>query len=420
MRILQIVPRLPYPLTDGGKVGIFNITKHLALRGHKVTMLTFDQDRQQDIEPLHEICNVIPIHVKTDDSIVSGVLNLFSNVPYKISKYRSSKYQNALLKVLKSENYDVVHVDHLHMAYYGIMCKRIAKLPIVLREHNVESTIVERFVQIVKTPIFRSYLNAQLRRMRHYEAEQTAMFDMCCMITEEDRRRLYALNQSVRTCVIPGGIEASYFSNITSTAKIPHSICFFGSFAWIANRDGVEWFLDEIFPKILEWLPDVQFFLLGKDIPSKIGHLQKKNVFIRGFVPNLKEELSRYEISIAPIRIGGGIRLKILESFAMQIPVVTTSIGCEGIQAMDSKHLLTGDTSDEFAKQVVRLLGDKELRNRIIRNAYVLADEKYRWERIAEQFEDMYKEVISKKRHSSESEGSIDSENSKCTPTSVI
>jgi polysaccharide biosynthesis protein PslH len=394
MRILQLAPRLPYPLTDGGKVGIFNITKHLALRGHKITMVSFDQERQQDLGPLHEVCNLIPIRGKTDDSMIGGFLNLFSHVPYKISKYYSSKFQSSLMQLLQTENFDIVHVDHLHMAYYGILCKRMANLPIVLREHNVESTIVERFVQTITTPMIRCYLDAQLKRIRRYEAEQTGLFDMCCMITEEDRKRLHELNRSVKTCVIPGGVEAAYFSNVPVTSKVPRSICFFGSFSWIANKDGVLWFLENVFSKVLEKMPDATFYLIGKDIPTHIRAYQNDNVIVRGYASDLKQELSRYEITIAPIRIGGGIRLKILESFAMQIPVVATSIGCEGIQAKDSEHLLIGDTPDEFAGQVVRLLSDKELRSRIIHNAYALADEKYRWERVPEQFEKMYKEVI--------------------------
>ena len=314
--------------------------------------------------------------------------------PTKYQSTVSKKLEKVVIELLKSRSFDIVIVEQLHMAYYGLLCKRLAGIPIILREENVESINVERYVESKNIPIIRNYLRTQLKRIRRYEAEKTALFDICCMITEEDRKKLLTLNPTVQTCVITAGVEASYFSKMPSVVKVPHSICFFGSYAWPANKDGALWFLEKIFPKVLEQIPDAKFYLIGKDIPSDIKHYQNMNVIMRGFVSDLKQELSQYEITVAPIRVGSGIRLKILESFAMQVPVVTTSIGCEGIQAMDSEHLLIGDTADEFAKQVVRLLGDKELREVITSNAYALAEQKYRWEQIAEQFENMCKQLL--------------------------
>jgi polysaccharide biosynthesis protein PslH len=394
MRILQIASRLPYPLTDGGKVCLFNTMKYLALRGHKITLLTYENEQLGDLGPIKAVCDLKLVHKSTKDSLLGGLFNLFSDVPYKISKYISKKLELVLIELLKSESFDIVIVEQLHMAHYGILCKRLAHLPIILREENVESVNVERFVERINIPIISNYLRTQLKRIRRYEAEKTALFDMCCMITEEDRKKLHALNQTVRTCVITAGVEASYFSEMPSIIKVPHSICFFGSYAWPANKDGALWFLEEILPKVVDQVADATFYLIGKDIPAEIKRYQNRNVIMRGFASDLKKEISQYEITIAPIRIGSGIRLKILESFAMQVPVVTTTIGCEGIQATDSEHLLIGDTVDEFAAQVVRLLNDKELRDRITTNAYALADKKYRWEQIAEQFENMCKELL--------------------------
>jgi polysaccharide biosynthesis protein PslH len=394
MRILQIASRIPYPLTDGGQVCLFNTMKYLALRGHKITLLTYANEEIKDLEPILEVCDLKLIRKSTKDSLLKGFFNLFSDVPYKISKYISKELEMVLTELLKPISFDIVIIEQLHMAYYGLLCKRLTGLPIILREENVESVIVERYVETKDIPLIRNYLRTQLKRIRRYEAEKTALFDICCMITEEDRKKLQALNPLVQTCVIAAGVEASYFSKIPSVDKVPHSICFFGGYAWPANKDGVLWFLEKIFPRVLEQIPDAKFFLIGKDISTNIKHYRNKNVIVRGFVSDLKQELSQYVITIAPIRVGSGIRLKILESFAMQIPVVTTSIGCEGIQATDSEHLLIGDTVDEFAEQVVRLLSDKELRNRITMSAYALARQKYRWEQIAEQFENMCKEFL--------------------------
>jgi glycosyltransferase involved in cell wall biosynthesis len=377
-------------------VGIFNITKYLARRGHKITLLTYKEKTEENLSPLREVCNLIIVDKIPEDSLLEVGINLFSGLPYKMSKYRTKEFETALRTLLRKNNFDIMHVDHLHMAYYGVLSRLINGFPVVLRAHNVETVIVERYAQTTKNPIFKKYLHAQLQRLRQYEAKYSAQVDLCCMITEEDRKRMLALNPKAHTCVIPGGVDPLLFSMQDNDVKKRYSICFFGSFAWLPNRDGVEWFMKEVFPRVLSHNSEVVLYIIGRDIPPSIRRYQSKSIVIRGFVSDIRKELAQYETTIVPLRIGGGIRIKILESFAMKLPVVTTSIGYEGIEAQDAQHLLVGDTSEEFADRLIRLLDSEKLRREIAENAYLLADKKYRWEKIAGQFESAYEEVISK------------------------
>jgi glycosyltransferase involved in cell wall biosynthesis len=394
LKILFIATRIPSPLTDGGQICLFNTIKYLALRGHRITLLTYGSDRFSDLKPLHEVCDLRLVNKSTKDSLLGGFLNLFSDVPYKISKYISEDLCTELIRTLQSDRFDIVHVEQLHVAQYGQLCRQLSNLPIVLREENVESVIVERFVKNHDIPIIRAYLRNQLDRTRKYEARMAENFDLCCMITDVDRKKLEQLNGNAKTCVVTAGVDSSCFQEQLVVKRKPRSICFFGSLYWIPNRDGVLWFLKDIFPRILRRYPDVIFYIIGKDAPSYIKSYQGENVVIRGFIPDLQQELAQYEVTIVPIRIGGGIRIKILESFAMRIPIVTTSIGCEGIEGRHMEHLLIGNTPEEFADHVVKLLSDANLRHNIAQNAYVLADKKYRWEQIAGEFEKIYEETI--------------------------
>jgi len=394
LKILQLVPQVPYPLSVGGKVGIFNITKHLAMRGHRITMLAFDTDSPVETKPLEQYCELITVPHSNKNSSFRAFVNLFSKLPYNISKYQSPKFQSRLCQLLKERRFDIVHVDHLHMAQYGTFSKGKINMPIVLREHNVESVIMERFADLSSSFVVRRWLGVQLRRIRSFEAAQAARYDCCLVITEEDRKRLNTLAPSARAQVIPGGVEARYFKEPQRDTRLPVSVSFFGNFDWIPNRDAVLWFVQDIFPKIITKLPEATLYVIGKNIPPKIKALQSKNLIVRGFVPDLKEEAQKYQMTVVPLRVGGGIRLKILESFAMRVPVVSTSVGCEGISGNHNEHLLVGDTADEFAEHVVRLLEDEALRKRLVKKAYALAEKKYRWEDIAEQFEHIYVDVI--------------------------
>ncbi|MCI0708303.1 MAG: glycosyltransferase family 4 protein [Ignavibacteriae bacterium] len=390
MNILQLSPQVPYPLTDGGKVGIFNITKHLAKRGHQITMLALEQTRAEERKPLEDVCELVTVPHSNKNNVFAALKNLFSDMSYNIQKYVSPLYLDSLRNILASQTFDVVHVDHLHMSPYGVYCKQQFGLPIVLREHNVESAILERYAENNHTPVFRQWLDMQARRIRAFEAKMTAQFDMCCTITENDTLRLRQLNPNVKTHTIPAGVEERYFESPSVQDKLPSSIALVGNFAWLPNKDALMWFLSGIFPKIQQEQPDSVLHIIGKNIPPNVQQMNSRQIVIRGFVPDIKDELQRYELAVVPLRIGGGMRLKIVESFAMGVPVVSTSIGCEGILGKDNEHLLVADTEQQFASQVVRLLRNSPLRKKLAENAYRLAVSHYRWERIAEEFEKVY------------------------------
>lgn len=394
MDILQLTPQVPFPLSDGGKVGIFNITKHLALRGHRITMLALDRTPEIDPAPLKEYCNLIRISHSNKNSIGGVTRNLFSTLPYSIAKYKTDTYGRALKELLQAGSFDVVHADHLHMAQYADLCRSTSFLPIVLREHNVESIIVQRFARDVRLPVFRQWIAMQAKRMRVYEAELVRRFDACCAITAEDGRRLKELAPHANIRVVPAGVDESFFHAGKSGAPIPGSVAMFGSFDWHPNRKALEWFVRDIFPRIVANVPQATLYIFGKQIPRQFQTKGGKNVVVRGLVADVKEELRRYQVVVVPLRVGGGMRLKILESFALGVPVVSTAIGAEGIECRSGEHLLVADTAAEFAGEVVRLLRDAVLRERLAHNAFSLVNQYYRWDRIAEQFELVYIDAV--------------------------
>jgi polysaccharide biosynthesis protein PslH len=395
MNILQLAPRIPFPLSDGGKVAVYNITKHLSLRGHKVTLVAYNDRETNDLKELEKICDLRIVNKTTKDSIIGGLANIFSKLPYKISKYITKEFQLALEEIIKTKSFDIVHVEQLHMAYYGVLCKNKFKLPIVLRQQNVESMIVARFVDQIKIPVISWYLQRQFQRIYKYESSMIELFDKCCAITKIDESVLKEMNANTRSCVLHAGVDSKYFNHNNLFPKIINSICFFGSYGWIPNRDGIVWFIKNILPLILHQVPTATLYIIGKDIPKEIYRYENDHIVIRGYVPEIQQEIPKYEVAVVPLRIGGGVRIKILESFAMKIPVVSTKIGCEGIEVTDSENILIGDTSKAFAEQVIKLLIDKKLREHISNNAYSFVEQKYRWEVIAMQLEDIYKNIIS-------------------------
>jgi len=395
MRILQICPRVPYPLHDGGAIGMFNITKHLALRGHQIHMAAFGKEDSTSLEGLREHCE--PTLVKHDTSTrrIDAAANLFSKIPYTISKYHLEAMYRVLSEIVKQAAIEVVHVDLLHMATYGIFLKKNYNLPIILREHNFESTLMERFLRNQTNPALRWYAGNQYRKLRSYEPRIGAQFDRCVMITRDDEQRIRALSNQLQTVVIPAGVD---LPDDTDSREKPGSILFLASLDWPPNVDGFFWFYENVFPHILRAEPEIHLSILGKGDSPRLKQLVHPNIHFIGFVEDVVPYIKSAKICIVPLFAGGGMRIKILEMFAHRKCVVSTSIGSEGIDVQDECELLIADDPVEFAQKLLCAFRDRKLRQFLGNNARKLVENKYAWPQVGAAFEKVYDEVINTKK----------------------
>jgi len=393
MRILQLTPRIPYPPDDGGKIGIFGITKYLALRGHEITLLSIAPSQCSDLSGLRKYCKVETVVMNTANSYLGMLFNLFSKTPYTISKYHGKLVLNKLKDLLQRNRFDIVHVDHLHMAYYGKFIKEKFNLPVVLREHNVESTIWERHYRGISNPLVKAYARFQFRKLYKYESRIAENFDRCFMITEKDKERMQGMNPRVKACVIPAGVDTSYFHPMDVPIE-PYSIVSVASMDWLPNVEGILWFYTTIWPLVKKRIPQAKLYIVGKNPPTEVERLAGKDIIVTGFVRDVREYMVKAAVSIVPLRTGGGMRIKILNALAMGKAVVSTSVGCEGIDIENGKNIYIADTEEGFAERVIELLEDKSKREELGKEGLKLVREKYQWERIAERIEDEYNKIL--------------------------
>ena len=403
MRILQLTPRLPYPPDEGGRIGIFNLTKYLSFREHKITLLSVTANQveniQVDIQKLRKWCDVKVVYKNTKTKLWGLLLNLFFRIPYTISKYHSRKVKDAIREILSREKFDIVHIDSLHMAYYSRFINREFNLPIVLREHNVETTIMERFYKNQKSLFIKFYAYLQWKKLRRYEAKTCEVFDKCFMTTKEDEERIRKMNPGVKSCIIPVGVDLSYFYP-SKIKEEPFSLIFVGSMKWLPNIDGVLWFHSEVLPRIKEIFSEVKFYIVGHEPPMEVKELEKrdKNIIVTGFVEDVRPYVAKSSLYVVPLRIGGGMRLKILEAMAMEKPVVSTLIGVEGVEAANGKDIIIAANAENFAERIIKLLKNKDYRKIIGKNGRKLVEEKYKWESILEKLEEKYVEVVRRRK----------------------
>ena len=390
---------MPWPLTDGGAIGIFNITKSLAELGHRISLVTYPhEDAQRSEEGIRELSKYAAVHIvsKPLPPRREVLARTIFKGAYPIERRMMPEMFEHIRNVIRNERFDIAHLDHAHMGKYGLWIKKNFGLPIILREHNFEALIYERFAQTESNPSKRLIAKVHGKRLRKEETLFLNTFDAIAAITKEDAEIMRAVAPHAHIEVIPAGVDTDYFRP-SPIPEEPDTILWVGSLAWDPNYDAVRYFLEEIFPLILKRNSAVRFDIIGPK-SERIAHIAKRfgtHVRILGFVPDIRDFLATSAVLVVPLRIGGGMRLKLLDFFASGKAVVASSIAAEGNLGRNEIDLLISDTPQSFAESVLKALEDIELRNCLKQNARKLVEQHYAWQAIGEQFERLYSSVLS-------------------------
>lgn len=392
LSILQISPRLPWPADFGGAIGIYNITKFLALRGHNITFVCFGR-AGSDSGDLARYCELHVIDHSLRNSVTGAVLNLAERLPYTVRKYRHAGMEEALRALCRRKRFDVVHVDHAHIAPLGEMLQHEFGLPYVLREHNYEALIHERFARSHRLPLVSQWLRMQAVRWERYEAEVLRAPDVIAAITPEDKAMIQR-HSDAEVQIVPAGVDAQAMTPCDPSDVDEAHVVLLGSLAWLPNRDAAQWFLDEVWPLLRAAHPRIRCTIAGAQPPRSLRQREDDRLRIAGHVDDLADLLRSATVLAVPLRIGGGMRIKLLEFFAYGKAVVSTRIGAEGNLARHNEELLLADDAKDFADAVLRVIGDSALRARLGEAARALVLSRYTWQHIAGLFEQSYFEAM--------------------------
>jgi glycosyltransferase involved in cell wall biosynthesis len=299
-----------------------------------------------------------------------------------------------LRQMLARERYDVVNFEFTHMAPYRWALPPARDRPIfVLDEHNIEYEILRRTAGSESALVRRIYNAVNWRKLRWEELRAWRTFDGCSVTSAHDRDLLLRDLPLVRTAIVPNAVDLDYFkARPEAPPAEPLSIVFFGAINYFPNTDGLKFFLDQIFPRVLARIPTAKLIVVGHT-PPELFALANANIEMKGFVPDVRVEVERAAVAIAPLRIGGGTRLKILEAMAMSKPVVSTPQGAEGLEVTNGNELLVADSPAAFADQLVRVLEDEALARRLAVSARSLVERKYGWAASAARLEELYRQL---------------------------
>jgi len=400
VHILFVTPNLPVP-TSSARVRPHNLIKQLAVR-HQVSLLSFMQSSERAmLEQLRPFCQglrLVPLDDfrelgKWQNRVRGWSLLLFGSRPRALYTFPVHVMRQPLRDVLQRWGPDVIHFEQLYLAELGI---DVAPMPAVLGEQNVEFQVLRNLGQVSSDPIRKIRDELSWRKMRAFEARMVQSFPVCLAVSETDARHLRQLSGSTEVHVVENGVDSQAFDPAQSSLeRRPDNVLFFGTLNYGPNRDGIQWFCREVWPEVRKARSEASLEIVGIDPPRDVMALADiPGVRVTGFVPDIRAKLWTATLSIAPLRWGGGTRLKILEALAAGCPVVSTTAGAEGLQLEDGKEIAIADTADAFAQEVTDLLEHPGRRRELASAGQRKVSQRYDWRSIAGELEKAYARAI--------------------------
>lgn len=390
MNILQICNKVPYPPKDGGAIAMLTLSEAFADFGHKVTVLAMNTKKHQtDLNSIPEKYSqgikFKYFEVDTDIKPVRLLWNfLFSSFPYIAERFLIKDFGNELKKTLLNNQFDIIQIEGLYLLPYIPLVRKYSKAKVAYRAHNIENEIWTRIASETSNPFKRVYLLSLAKRLKKFETGILNSYDFLIPITNRDADILNSMGNKKHAYVCSVGIPSDNFCQ-PAKKNIANSLFYIGSLDWIPNQEAVCWFIDSVWPALMEQIPDISFHIAGRNSPE---WLQKKcsgkNIVFHGEIDNAHNFFDSYQIMVVPLFAGSGMRVKIIEAMARSKVVITTTIGAEGLEAVNGLHLIVEDSATGFIQQIKFLLENSEYFAKIEHEAFNVANAKYNSKSIAE------------------------------------
>ncbi len=366
--ILMLTNRLPWPVDDGWKRRTFHVVHALAGHG-RVTLQTFHEGAPRDVAALVDAVpgrlEVVTVRPPAGARLLAAPLGVVSGTPFLTWRVRSRRFTESVRRLHRERQFRVAvaGLTHLyrHLRVLPDTCLR------VIDTHNIDSVVMARYAANPdRNAAWRWFARRTARQLRRQELRDFAHADSVWVCSEAEAAWAEKHVPEAHAVVIPNGVDTRAFRADSWQPPVPDRILFFGRMDYHPNADGAAWFAESMFPAIRAARPEAELILAGPGDPPELRALRDKpGIHCLGPVPDVRPIIASAGVVVVPLRSGGGTRLKILESLAMGRPVVTTTVGMEGLALRPDRDLLTVDTAEAMTEAVLRVLSDPSLGERL-------------------------------------------------------
>ncbi len=383
MNILVVLPRIPFPLTDGGAIAQFSFLKHLSKTQGTLTIAALNTKKHYySPDVLKPFGSVYTVDISTRINVVLLLTSLFKFTPYIVSRFYSKKFSSLLLDIIEKHSIDTIIFETPFLGEYVLDIRELNyEIDMFIRTHNTEFLIHERLSK--SSSILKSlFYKRSAKQLKEYEILLSKLVQGLFTVSTVDKEMFEHIGVSTPIEVLPIGVELDRFQ-LSTTLRIPNTYFFFGSLDWTPNTEGLYWFIESVFPLIQQQIPDAVFHIGGKNPPNGFEeYCKNQGIMFHGIVEDASTFFQTYSVMVAPLLSGSGTRVKILEALAAKTPMVTTTVGIEGISFFnDSIHIC--DTPIEFSNSVVDFLRNKRSQTDLDKQRDFIS-KKYNWTKVCE------------------------------------
>lgn len=356
MKILVVGNRFPWPLHDGGAIATFQMLKAMAFEGHEVSYFSLNTQKhfvdEKTLLERFSFCKYYAFQINTNITPWTAFLNLLSSRSFHLQRFENTLANEQLSKLLQSEHFDLVQIEGLYSAGFLSTLRKHFNGHISYRAHNVESQIWERLANETSNLLKKLYLKIQAKRLEREEVSFLKSVDSIVAIAPSDLNAFTEFTQVPQYLYLPGlnlGLEVDLELQ-------PFKLFHIGSMEWMANVQGVEWFLQKVWPIAKSAYPQLEFHLAGKGLNKSDSRFFQSGLYNHGEVENAQTFILTHGICIVPVVAGSGIRMKLIEAMSLGIPCVTTKIGVQGINVENHVHVEIADSHKEFANSIITMI----------------------------------------------------------------
>lgn len=405
--MLQLAPRICWPLDAGAKLRNYHLGRVLSEHA-RVSLLAFVHDGEPLAIPENFYERVITVRREAGYTFTKLLRGAVGRTPLPLLNYTTDSMRQALEDLLAEVEFDIVQVESIHLMGYLPIIRGAQSRPLIICDwHNIESELMSRYGEREGNLLRRSYARRTARLMRNFEQRALGEFDAHVTVSERDAERLRKLNSEARIFVIENGVDAAHYSDEQlEQAHRPrltqhesndsqNRIVFVGSMDYHANIDGAVSFSREVWPRLREPKPDLTFTIVGRDPSPEVRELESlPGIEVTGTVDDVRPYYREAIAAIVPLKVGGGSRLKILEAMAAGVPVISTTLGAEGLEVADDKNILIADTDEEMVEAIMRLIEQPEQRKQLSDAGRAVVSNRYDWTTIGANLFKTYRQLL--------------------------
>ena len=391
MKVLMLTPYLPYPLLTGGQTRSFNLIKRLSALGHEITLFCLVKEASERVfvSHLEKFCREVQVFSRPQKPwTLKNILRTgFSFFPFLVIRNWASGEKSAIEEKLKSENFDLIHAE----TFYVMPHIPKTDIPILLVEQTIEYLVYSHYAENYPNFLVRPLLFLDVLKMKYWEKKFWRQAKKVVAMSDQDKQ-IMLKSSHLDVDIVPNGVDSSFFNKkIWKRSKQP-VILYLGNFTWLQNREAVIVLVKKIWPFIKSNLASARLWIIGKDAKKFFPKFTSFDIRVEE-VDDVRKVYQEASVLVAPIYGGGGTRYKNFEAFASGLPVVTTTIGIRGTDAIGDVDVIVRDDPQEIAEAAINLIKNRALYSKIAGNAKTMVREKYDWDPIAKKLSDIYKEL---------------------------